>query len=154
MRAPTRFATLTLVLALAALPAAAPQKPAAARRPDPADARLQALKQQAIAEVDAMATLTQQMIDQVFSYGELGFQEVETSRYLTGVLRKNGFTVTEGMAGIPTAWVASWGSGKPVIALGSDIDGLPQTRSPASRGTSRWWTARPGTARATTPACR
>ena len=127
MRAPTRFATLTLVLALAALPAAAPQKPAASRRPDPADARLQALKQQAIAEVDAMATLTQQMIDQVFSYGELGFQEVETSRYLTGVLRKNGFTVTEGVAGIPTAWVASWGSGKPVIALGSDIDGLPQT---------------------------
>ena len=127
MTAPTRFATLTLVLALAALPAAAPQKPAASRRPDPADARLQALKQQAIAEVDAMATLTQQMIDQVFSYGELGFQEVETSRYLTGVLRKNGFTVTEGVAGIPTAWVASWGSGKPVIALGSDIDGLPQT---------------------------
>jgi len=127
MRAPTRFATLTLVLALAALPAAAPQKPAASRRPDPADVRLQALKQQAIAEVDAMATLTQQMIDQVFSYGELGFQEVETSRYLTGVLRKNGFTVTEGVAGIPTAWVASWGSGKPVIALGSDIDGLPQT---------------------------
>jgi len=127
MRAPTRFATLTLVIALAALPAAAPQKPAASRRPDPADARLQALKQQAIAEVDAMATLTQQMIDQVFSYGELGFQEVETSRYLTGVLRKNGFTVTEGVAGIPTAWVASWGSGKPVIALGSDIDGLPQT---------------------------
>jgi aminobenzoyl-glutamate utilization protein B len=127
MRAPTRFATLTLVLALAALPAAAPQKPAASRRPDPADARLQALKQRAIAEVDAMAVLTQQMIDQVFSYGELGFQEVETSRYLTGVLRKNGFTVTEGVAGIPTAWVASWGSGKPVIALGSDIDGLPQT---------------------------
>ena len=67
------------------------------------------------------------MIDQVFSFGELGFQEIETSRYLTGVLRKNGFTVTEGVAGIPTAWVATWGSGKPVIALGSDIDGLPQT---------------------------
>jgi aminobenzoyl-glutamate utilization protein B len=133
MRAPTRLATLTLVLALAAMPAAAPQKPVtpqkptAAPRPDPADPRLQALKQQALAEVDGLATLTQQMIDQVFSYGELGFQEVETSRYLTGVLRKNGFTVTEGVAGIPTAWVASWGSGKPVIALGSDIDGLPQT---------------------------
>lgn len=133
MRAPTRLATLTLVLALAAMPAAAPQKPvtpqkpAAAPRPDPVDPRLQALKQQALAEVDGLATLTQQMIDQVFSYGELGFQEVETSRYLTGVLRKNGFTVTEGVAGIPTAWVASWGSGKPVIALGSDIDGLPQT---------------------------
>ena len=31
-----------------------------------------------------------------------------------------------GFGGIPTAWVATWGSGKPVIALGSDIDGIPQ----------------------------
>jgi aminobenzoyl-glutamate utilization protein B len=127
MRVPTRLATLTLVLLLAALPSAAPQKPASAPRLDPIDARLQALKQQAIADVDGMRDLTQQMIDQVFSFGELGFQEHETSRYLTGVLRKSGFTITEGVAGIPTAWFASWGSGKPVIALGSDIDGLQQT---------------------------
>ncbi len=73
-----------------------------------------------------MKDLTQQMVDQVFSFGELGFQEVETSRYLTGILRKYGFTVEENVAGIPTAWNASWGSGKPVIALGSDIDGIPQ----------------------------
>ena len=127
MKVPTRLVTLTLLLVLAAMPSAAPQAPATAPRPDPADARLAALKQQAMAEVDGMQALTQQMIDQVFSFGELGFQEVETSRYLTGVLRKNGFTVTEGVAGIPTAWFATWGSGKPVIALGSDIDGLPQT---------------------------
>jgi aminobenzoyl-glutamate utilization protein B len=127
MRVSKRLATLTIVLVLAAMPAAAPQKPAAVPRADPADARLQALKQQAIADIDGMAVLTQQMIDQVYSFGELGFQEVETSRYLTGVLRTHGFTVTEGVAGIPTAWFASWGSGKPVIALGSDIDGLPQT---------------------------
>ena len=31
----------------------------------------------------------------------------------------------EGISGIPTAWMATWGSGKPVIALGSDIDGIP-----------------------------
>ncbi|MCU0248652.1 MAG: amidohydrolase [Vicinamibacterales bacterium] len=127
MRVPTRLATLTLVLLCSAFPSAAPQKPAPAPRLEPVDARLQALKQQAIADVDGMRDLTQQMIDQVFSFGELGFQEHETSRYLTGVLRKNGFTITEGVAGIPTAWFASWGSGKPVIALGSDIDGLPQT---------------------------
>jgi aminobenzoyl-glutamate utilization protein B len=127
MRVSKRLATLTIVLVLAAMPAAAPQKPEAVPRADPADARLQALKQQAIADIDGMAVLTQQMIDQVYSFGELGFQEVETSRYLTGVLRTHGFTVTEGVAGIPTAWFASWGSGKPVIALGSDIDGLPQT---------------------------
>ncbi|MEX2281761.1 MAG: peptidase dimerization domain-containing protein, partial [Gemmatimonadota bacterium] len=59
-------------------------------------------------------------------FGELGFQEIETSRYLTGVLERNGFTVQRGVAGIPTAWLATWGSGKPVIALGSDIDGIPQ----------------------------
>jgi aminobenzoyl-glutamate utilization protein B len=67
------------------------------------------------------------MVDQVFSYGELGFQEVETSKYLVGILKKNGFTVEEGVAGIPTAFMATWGSGKPVIAMGSDIDGIPQS---------------------------
>jgi aminobenzoyl-glutamate utilization protein B len=90
------------------------------------DARIAKLKRDAIALVDSMARFTQQMVDQVFSFGELGFQEIETSRYLTGVLEKNGFTVQRGVAGIPTAWLATWGAGKPVIALGSDIDGIPQ----------------------------
>ena len=73
-----------------------------------------------------MGEIIQQMNDMVFSFGELGFQEVETSKYLTGILKKNGFTIQEGIAGIPTAWMATWGCGKPVIALGSDIDGIPQ----------------------------
>lgn len=90
-------------------------------------ARLARLKAEAVTSVDRMATLTQQMVDQLFSYGELGFQEVESSRYLVGLLREHGFQVTEGVAGIPTAWSATWGSGKPVIALGSDIDGIPQS---------------------------
>ena len=95
--------------------------------PIPADApRIAALKAQAAAAVDARATLTQQMVDQIFSYGELGYQEVETSRYLVDLLRKNGFTVKTGISGIPTAWVATWGTGGPVVALGSDIDGIPQ----------------------------
>ena len=62
----------------------------------------------------------------VFSYGELGFQEFETSRYLTEVLAKNGFTIQKDISGIPTAWMAKWGSGSPVIALGSDIDCIPK----------------------------
>ena len=65
------------------------------------------------------------MVDQVFSFAEPGFQEIETSKYLTGVLEKHGFTIERNYAGIPTAWVATWGSGKPVIAIGSDIDCLP-----------------------------
>jgi hypothetical protein len=66
------------------------------------------------------------MVDMIFSYGELGFQEVETAKYLTGILEKEGFKIERNVAGIPTAWVATWGSGKPVIALGSDVDCIPQ----------------------------
>ncbi|HSB53560.1 MAG TPA: amidohydrolase, partial [Gemmatimonadales bacterium] len=58
--------------------------------------------------------------------GELGFQEIETSKYLVDLLRREGFRVETGYAGIPTAFVATWGSGKPVIGLGTDIDGIPQ----------------------------
>jgi aminobenzoyl-glutamate utilization protein B len=93
------------------------------------DARLERLKQEALTKVEARAKLVQEMVDQVFSFGELGFQEIETSRYLTELLEKNGFTVERGVAEIPTAWVAKWGSGKPVISLGSDIDGIPQATS-------------------------
>src|SRR5213596_1978871 len=104
--------TLLLVLQAATSPAQSPQ--------------LAALKQEVVQDVASRAQFTQQMVDQIFSYGELGFQETETSRYLVEVLRKNGFTVREGIAGIPTAWVATWGSGKPVISLGSDVDDIPQ----------------------------
>jgi aminobenzoyl-glutamate utilization protein B len=84
------------------------------------------LKKQAMVSVDGKAKSVQEMVDMVFSFGELGFQEFETSKYLTGVLEKNGFTVERGVAGIPTAWVARWGNGSPVIALGSDIDCIPK----------------------------
>ncbi|OLC08408.1 MAG: amidohydrolase [Gemmatimonadetes bacterium 13_1_40CM_70_11] len=116
--------SLRFLAALACVGAPAfAQEPAAPAAPA---ARLEALKGDAVKEVEARSDFTRQIVDQVFSYGELGFQEVETSRYLVGVLRKNGFTVQEGVAGIPTAWVATWGSGKPVLSLGSDLDDIPQ----------------------------
>lgn len=90
-------------------------------------AKVEALKAEAVKNVDAMQKMVQEIVDMVFSFGELGFQEFETSKYLTDILKKNGFKVEEGIAGIPTAWMATWGSGKPVIALGSDIDGIPQS---------------------------
>src|SRR6201991_4577096 len=83
-------------------------------------------KTQVVADVEAMAKKTQVMVDMVFSFGELGFQEVETSKYLTAILEKEGFKINRGIAGIPTAWIATWGSEKPVIALGSDVDCIPQ----------------------------
>ncbi|HXT15141.1 MAG TPA: peptidase dimerization domain-containing protein [Gemmatimonadaceae bacterium] len=90
------------------------------------DAHLASMKKDAERLVDSMATFTQQMVDMVYSFGELGMQEEETTKYLTGILEKNGFKVQHGFAGVPTAWVATWGSGKPMISLGSDVDDIPQ----------------------------
>ena len=119
MRVARRWQCLFLLLACA--PHLAAQAAA-----QPANPRLAALKTEAMRDIDSRAQFTQQTLDEVFSFGELGFQEFETSKYLVGILRANGFTVRENVAGIPTAWVATWGSGKPVIALGSDLDGIPQ----------------------------
>lgn len=88
--------------------------------------RINKLKAEAVAEVEKQYVLGQQINDMLFSFSELGFQEVETFTYLTTMLEKNGFKIQRGIAGIPTAWTATWGSGKPVIALGSDIDCIPK----------------------------
>ena len=96
-------------------------RPAASPNP-----KLDGLKRAAAADVDGMRELTQQMVDQIFSYAELGYQEVETSKYLTDVLERNGFRIERNVAGMPTGWTATWGSGRPVIALGSDLDDIPQ----------------------------
>ena len=83
------------------------------------DAPLARLKREAIATVDASRKLTQEIVDSLFSFSELAFQEIETQRYLTELLEDNGFAVEQGVSGIPSAWWATWGSGEPVIALGS-----------------------------------
>jgi aminobenzoyl-glutamate utilization protein B len=87
---------------------------------------LDSLLNEVTAEIEANQRLTQVIVDKLFSFGELGFQEVETTRYLVGLLRENGFQVEQGGFGIPTAWVARWGSGEPVISFGSDVDGIPR----------------------------
>lgn len=84
------------------------------------------VKSEALIAVSAKEKAVQEMVDMVFSFAELGFQELETSKYLTGILEKNGFAIEHGISGIPTAWMARWGSGSPVIALGSDIDCIPK----------------------------
>jgi aminobenzoyl-glutamate utilization protein B len=119
--------SLAAIAAIAMSPALArAQTRKAGAKRTPQEQKLEAYKTEAAASVDSMAKMAQEMVDSVFSFGELGFQEFETSKYLTGILEKNGFTVRRGVADIPTAWIATWGSGKPVIALGSDIDGIPQ----------------------------
>jgi aminobenzoyl-glutamate utilization protein B len=108
---PLRFALLSLVLSCLALAQTEP---------------LTDFKAQVVDDVESLRKQTQVMVDTVFSFAELGFQEFETSKYLTALLEAEGFKIERGVGGVPTAWIASWGSGKPVISLGSDIDCIPQ----------------------------
>jgi aminobenzoyl-glutamate utilization protein B len=124
MRRIHRLAFPGCIVIAASLHAAQQTAPPAAA-PIPDTAQQAARKTAAATAVDGMAKPIQEMVDSVFSFGELGFEEVETSRYLTGILEKHGFTIRRGISNVPTAWAATWGSGQPVIALGSDIDGIP-----------------------------
>jgi aminobenzoyl-glutamate utilization protein B len=93
---------------------------------DPKEVRLNELKAEASKLIDGNSKLTQEINDMLFSFSELGFQENQTSTYLTELLEKKGFKVERGVAGMPTAWIARWGTGKPVIAIGSDVDCIPK----------------------------
>ena len=75
------------------------------------DPRLEAMKIEALELVEGRAKLVQEIVDQLFSFGELGFQEFQTQRYLTGLLEDNGFEIELSVAGMPSAWTATWGSG-------------------------------------------
>ena len=110
-----------LLPAFVAAMAAHAQAPTHAPRPV-----LTGLKAEAAALVDADFKRTQEIVDSLFSFSELGFQEFETQRYLTQMLEREGFQIERGVSAIPSSWWATWGSGRPVIALGSDVDGLPK----------------------------
>lgn len=121
----------------------------------PSVAKQAGMEADLIGRIDGMKKQAQVMVDSVFSFGELGFQEFETSKYLTGLLEKEGFKVERGIAGIPTAFVATWGQGKPVIALGSDIDDIPQaSQKPGVAYHDPMIVGAPGHGRGTTRACR
>ena len=122
---PTWAAARPALHSAAAAPQAAPRSEGASS-PE-ADPRLERLKDEVLDGVDGRRVLIQRMVDSLFSFGELGFQEFETQRYVTDILRQEGFEIELGVAGIPSGWVARWGSGRPVIALGSDVDGIPQS---------------------------
>jgi len=137
-------ATLVLLLAVTITAqrgrGGAPSQPTAPTPPGPP--RVEELKKEAAAEVESMRVQTQQMVDQVFSFAELGFQEFETSKYLTDLLEKNGVKIERSYAGVPTAWFTTWGSGKPVIAIGrcrsstrsrARAPTLPRNRGAAAR---------------------
>jgi len=63
--------------------------------------------------------------DAIWEYAELGLQEFKSSKLLADTLEQAGFKVERGLAGMPTCFVATYGSGKPVIGLLGEFDALP-----------------------------
>jgi aminobenzoyl-glutamate utilization protein B len=95
---------------------------AAAAPPGPADSTLKTL---AIADIQSHYDEYKHIALQIWDYAEVGYKEVKSSALLQQTLTDNGFTVKAGVADIPTAFVASYGSGSPVIGILAEFDALP-----------------------------
>jgi len=80
---------------------------------------------QVLRALDAKRDAYAGVANQIWSFAELGYQEEKSSALLQSELRAAGFTVKSGVADIPTAFVATWGSGKPVIGIVGEFDALP-----------------------------
>jgi aminobenzoyl-glutamate utilization protein B len=68
----------------------------------------------------------------IWEYAELGLEEHRSAARLAGILKKAGFTVREGVSDMPTAFVAEYGSGKPVLGILAEYDALPELSQQAA----------------------
>jgi aminobenzoyl-glutamate utilization protein B len=75
--------------------------------------------------IDARREHYAEVARRIWGFAEVGYQEVKSSALLQAELKAAGFEVTGGVAGIPTAFVASWGTGRPVVAFIGEFDALP-----------------------------
>jgi len=91
------------------------------------------VKKVALEVVERNAAQIATIGDVLYYFGEPGMQEYESSKYLKTTLEKIGFKVEVGGAGLPTNVWATWGSGKPVIAIATEMDALPEgSQTPGS----------------------
>ena len=88
-------------------------------------ASVSVLKEETIKNIDAKYDNYKKIALQIWSYAEVGYKEQKSTALLQQTLQSNGFTVQAGVADMPTAFVASYGSGKPVIAILAEYDALP-----------------------------
>ncbi len=94
------------------------------------------LKSNSIKNIDAQYSSYKTTALQIWDNAELGYKEVKSSELLQNTLKVNGFNVQSGVADIPTAFVATFGSGKPVIGILAEFDALPglsQTAEPEKK---------------------
>ena len=89
-------------------------------------------KRAAVASVAAHSGDLISLSDKIWEYAETALREHKSSRLLADYAEQQGFTVTRGVAGMPTAFVARYGSGKPVIGIMGEYDALPGVSQKAS----------------------
>ena len=82
-------------------------------------------KSEVIEDLDSKSAEYAAIAKKIWGFAEVGFQETQSSALLQETLTKNGFKIEAGVAGMPTAFVASYGTGKPVIAILGEYDALP-----------------------------
>ncbi len=85
----------------------------------------QTIKEQTLAAIDAKHNTYRQTALEIWNYAELGYKETQSTALLQKLLKENGFVIEAGVAGIPTAFVATYGSGSPVIGILAEYDALP-----------------------------
>ena len=93
---------------------------AEAQTPDPSTGR-----EAVIAEVDRLSPEIARMGTTLWDYSETALKEERSAAFLADLLEREGFTVTRGVAGMPTAFVATWGAGRPAIGILAEYDALP-----------------------------
>ncbi len=88
-------------------------------------AKLTALKKEALSWLDANYSELSQINREIWKLAEVAMEEYESAELLASYLEKMGFKVTRSVADMPTAFVAIWGSGDPVIGILAEYDALP-----------------------------
>ena len=83
------------------------------------------LQSQALQDIQSQFDTYKKTALQIWDYAEVGYKEVKSSALLQQTLKENGFAIETGVAGIPTAFVATYGSGQPVIGILAEYDALP-----------------------------
>lgn len=83
------------------------------------------IKQDIISSIDKKQALYKKVALDIWNFAEVGYKEHKSSALLQQTLKENGFKVEAAVAGIPTAFVATYGSGKPVIGILAEFDALP-----------------------------
>lgn len=82
-------------------------------------------REKMLSTMDAKASRYGEISRQIWEYAEVGYKEQKSSALLKSELQKAGFRVRDNIGGAPTAFVAEWGSGKPVIGIMGEYDALP-----------------------------